>query len=233
MIDLRMTNKALVIIALFAMTVPGSLSAKRVDPPKEATPAQIANVLRSADVVGIFCGEDVDFQTCVFFQKALSTALAENNVKVLLSHLPEVLVQSFYVPPMQLPFTNVTIRLLEDTGGDGVTSLWMGGFVFEGSTYSNSFKRQQADAVCEMIHGTSSDPSSPDPCPAPANKEDNVLGFQLPRWVEAEGIARDTGPLEADKAAAASSIVHEFIAYWKDTVKPSAKDGGSPPVAPR
>jgi hypothetical protein len=229
-----MTNVTFVVIALFTMTVPVPISAKRVDPPKEATPAQIAKVLRSANVVGVFCGQDIDFQTCTFFQKALSTALAGNNVTVLLSHLPEVLVQSFYVPPMQLPFTNVTIRLIEDkSAADGVTRLWMGGFGFEGSTYSNSFKKQQDDAVCEMIHDTSSDPSSP-ACPPPVNNDEgNVIGFQLPRWVEAEGVARDTGPLEADKVAAASSIVHEFIAYWKDAVKPSAKDGGSPPVAPR
>ncbi len=226
-----MTNNALVVIALFTMTVALPTFAKRVDPPNEATPAQITKVLRSTDVVGVFCGEDVDFQTCTFFQKALSTALAENNVTVLLSHLPEVLVQSFYVPPMQLPFTNVTIRLIEDnSAGDGVTRLWMGGFGFEGSIYSNSIRKQQAYAVCKMIHDTSSNPSSPAPCP-PVN-EDEDIGFQLPRWVEAEGIARDTGPLEADKAAAASTIVHDFIAYWKDAVKPNAKDGGSPPVVP-
>ena len=77
-----MTNKALVVIALFTMTVPGSNS-----PPNELihrrkrllhkSPKSYAALM----LLVYFVGEDVDFQTCVFFQKALSTALAENNVK--------------------------------------------------------------------------------------------------------------------------------------------------------
>jgi hypothetical protein len=36
-------------------------------PPDEAPPSEIARLLREARGVGVFCGEDVDMQTCKFF----------------------------------------------------------------------------------------------------------------------------------------------------------------------
>jgi hypothetical protein len=44
----------------------------------------------------------------------------------------------------------------------------------------------------------------------------------LPRWSQIEG-GKDTGPTEADKAAAASKIAKEFAAYWIDMVKVTSR----------
>lgn len=53
------------------------------------------------------------------------------------------------------------------------------------------------------------------------SRSPNEGGFQLPRWSQVEG-GRDTGPLEADKATAASKLAQGFAAYWMETIK--AKD---------
>jgi hypothetical protein len=45
----------------------------------------------------------------------------------------------------------------------------------------------------------------------------DMNGIQLPRWSVREG-ARDTGPMESDKAAAASKLAKDLSAYWLKTV---------------
>jgi hypothetical protein len=49
-------------------------------------------------------------------------------------------------------------------------------------------------------------------------RSDYYAAISLPRWSEIEG-GRDTGPMESDKAAAASKIAKEFAGYWTDIVK--------------
>ncbi len=49
-------------------------------------------------------------------------------------------------------------------------------------------------------------------------RSDYYAGISLPRWSAIEG-GRDTGPMESDKAAAASKIAKEFAGYWTDTVR--------------
>ena len=176
-----MRIKIAIAILLFEIS-PSGLFAKRIDIPKEAPAVKIAGVLRQAKLVGVFCGDDVDAQTCNFFANALRTALKNQLVNVGLFYQPEVMVQSFYVPPMPLPFTNVTLRLIESTAGrDGITRVYLGGFCFD-------------------------------------SESQDELGLQLPRWVESEG-ARDTGPIDTDRATAASKLAKEFAIYWTDTKK--------------
>jgi len=56
--------------------------------------------------------------------------LADQPIQVSLFSQPETLVQSFYVPPMPIPFTDVTLRLIED-GRPNKTQLYVGGFCFD------------------------------------------------------------------------------------------------------
>ena len=169
------------IVLVFSMSV-ACLFAERRDSPKQATPAQIAKLLGQAKLVGIFCGDDVDSQTCKFFVNALRVGLKNEHVTVNLFYQPETLVQSFYVPPMLLPFTDVTVRLIEASSGPhGAVQVHLGG-------------------TCYDSHSQ------------------DQLGFQLPRWIETES-ARDIGPIEADKAEAASKLAKEFSTYWISTVK--------------
>jgi hypothetical protein len=49
-------------------------------------------------------------------------------------------------------------------------------------------------------------------------RSDYYAAISLPRWSAVEG-GKDTGPMESDKAAAASKIAKEFADYWTDTVK--------------
>jgi len=161
--------------------------AERRDPPNEAPAAQISKVLRQARLIGVFCGDDVDPQTCKFFVNVLRVALKDQHVNVSLFYQPETLVQSFYVPPMAIPFTDVTVRLIEaQSGPQGAVQVFVGGFCFNVDSKDQS-------------------------------------GFQLPRWVQTES-ARDTGPLEADRASAARKLAQEFSGYWIDTLKVTAKE---------
>lgn len=103
---------------------------QRIDPTNEGTKEEISRILGPARLVAVVCGEDVDQQTCGFFGNALRTDLADVGVAVSLSFQPETLVQSFYVPPAPLPFTDVTLRLIED-GPPDKTYLYVGGFCFD------------------------------------------------------------------------------------------------------
>jgi hypothetical protein len=48
-------------------------------------------------------------------------------------------------------------------------------------------------------------------------RSDFYKGLPLPRWSQTEG-GKDVGPLETDKAAAASKLAQQFASYWSDTV---------------
>jgi hypothetical protein len=109
---------------------PDGATPQRIDPRSEATQEEISRILGPARLVAVACGEDVDQQTCGFFGNALRTDLADLDVTVSLSFQPETLVQSFYVPPAPLPFTDVTLRLIED-GPPDKTYLYLGGFCFD------------------------------------------------------------------------------------------------------
>jgi hypothetical protein len=166
--------------------------AKRVDPRNEAPALRIAGLLRSTRLVAVFCGDDADMQTCKFFAKALQYDLRKRNIGITLRYQPEVMVQSFYVPPMAIPFTGVTLRLIEDsTGADGAVQVYVSGFCF-------------------------------------SDKPNSQNGYRLPIWVETES-ARDTGPLESDKAKAASRLALEFSAFWDKPTDP--QHHGSPATA--
>lgn len=52
----------------------------------------------------------------------------------------------------------------------------------------------------------------------PPGKDINEDSIRLPHWTALEG-GRDTGPMEADKAAAASKLAKDFAAYWLETIK--------------
>jgi hypothetical protein len=159
-----------------------TLTVRRIDPPKEAQAHEITNVLRQAKLVGIFCGDDVDQQTCKLFALALRSDLASLHVAVEAFYQPEIMVQSFYVPPMPIPFTDVTLRLIESNNGPhGAVQVHLGGSCFD-------------------------------------SHAQNELGFQLPIWAQVEG-GGDTGPLETDKAQAASKLAQAFSAYWEVAVK--------------
>ncbi len=160
---------------------------RRIDPPHEASAAQVAIIFRQAKLVGIFCGDDADPQTCKFLANAVRSALKDQQVNVGLFYQPETLVQSFYIPPMLLPFTDVTLRLIETDTGKGVRAD-LGGFCFDPQAQDES-------------------------------------GFQLPIWSQAEG-GNQVGPLEADKAQAASKLARAFADYWVDPVSRSPLEAG-------
>jgi hypothetical protein len=78
----------------------------------------------------VACGEDVNPQTCTFFVNSLRTDLANQQIGVQVFSEQETLVQSFYVSPSLLPFTDVMLRLIEDGPPDN-TYLYVGGFSFD------------------------------------------------------------------------------------------------------
>jgi len=147
---------------------------------------QIADVFRQTKTIQVSCGDDADMQACKFFVNALNVALRNQHISAVLYYDPEVMVQSFFVPPRLLPSLFVTLRLIED-GPPEATRLNLGGFCFD------------------------------------SKRADYYAGISLPRWSEIEG-GRDTGPMESNKAAAASKIAKQFVDYWTDTVKEDHKE---------
>lgn len=61
---------------------------------------------------------------------------------------------------------------------------------------------------------------------------DFYKGLPLPRWSQAEG-GKDVGPLETDKAAAASKLAQQFASYWSDTVGTNKQEPKSKTKAPK
>lgn len=130
-----MTGSRMMKLAAFAalLLFAPSVFAKRIDFPKEASVQDIGRILNQTVGVTISCGDDVDMRTCKLFMNALSYDLRARNVSVYLYYDPEVLVQSFYVPPrLEEVSINVTLRLIED-GAPGKTTLYLGGTCFEGN----------------------------------------------------------------------------------------------------
>ncbi len=151
---------------------------------------QIAEILRQTKTIQVSCGDDADMQACKFFVNALNVALRSQHVSALLYCDPEVIVQSFYVPPRLLPSLFVTLRLIED-GPPDAKRLNLGGSCFD------------------------------------PKRADYYAAISLPKWSEIKG-GRDTGPMESDKAAAASKIAKEFAGYWTDTVKENLEKEDKP-----
>jgi hypothetical protein len=69
-------------------------------------------------------------QACKFLVNALNVALGNQHISAVLYYDPEVMVQSFFVPPRLLPSLFVTLRLIED-GPPQATRLNLGGFCFD------------------------------------------------------------------------------------------------------
>jgi hypothetical protein len=186
----------IIVLSLLSTT---SVFAERRDPPREASQAQIAKIMRQAKRIAVFCGNDIDQQVCIFFSNALRVALKGEHIAVDFHYEPEFLAnqdgftlllgarsRSFYIPPVVMPFNDAQLRLIEDsTGRDGATRLYAGGFCF--------------DYQCQ-------------------DTPDCQSGDLLPLWVQVES-ARDTGPLELDRAQAASKLAKEFAAYWISIVR--------------
>lgn len=129
--------------------------ARRIDPSNEANASDIRRILRKARLIGVACGEDVNPQTCTFFVNSLRTDLANQQVGVEAFSEQETLVQSFYVPPSLLPFTDVMLRLIED-GPPENTSLYVGGFSFDSEAQNeNGF---QLPRWVEREEGTEAGP---------------------------------------------------------------------------
>jgi hypothetical protein len=164
------------------LSTPLAFETKRIDPPKEASNAEIGKILVQTELISVSCGEHADMQTCKLFVTALSSALKKEHVRILLYHDPEEIWagSDFFVEPRLLPSLYVTLRLVE-TGTPQSVQLHLGGFCFD------------------------------------PNGKDWDKGFQLPIWVANEG-GHDYGPLEPEKAKAASKIASAFASYWISAV---------------
>jgi hypothetical protein len=129
--------------------------ARRIDPSNEANAADIRRILRKARLIWVACGEDVNPQTCTFFVNSLRTDLANQQIGVQVFSEQETLVQSFYVSPSLLPFTDVMLRLIEDGPPDN-TYLYVGGFSFDSEAQNeNGF---QLPRWVEREEGTEAGP---------------------------------------------------------------------------
>jgi Sel1 repeat len=108
--------------------------------------------------------------------------------------------------------THVVLRLVE-TGSPGATRLYVGGTAYDpsGPTIRQQSAIQAMQNLCASEGGTGPE------CDAVKQEESKVSqqpNHQLPVWSAKEGIGRDTGPTEAEKAAAASELAGDFAAYW-------------------
>lgn len=134
---LKSLRKSLVFLALLTINI-HTLLAKRLDPPNEAEPSVIKQLLVSTRNAAVFCGNDANMRTCRFFANALAHDLRIKHVAVSLSLQPERLVQSFYVPPIPFPFTGVTLRLIEArTGPRRAVRAYVSGFCFDQDAKEN------------------------------------------------------------------------------------------------
>ncbi|MGB8542221.1 MAG: tetratricopeptide repeat protein [Candidatus Acidiferrales bacterium] len=108
--------------------------------------------------------------------------------------------------------TYVVLRLVE-TGSPDATRLYVGGTAYDpsGPTIRQQSAIQAMQNLCASEGGTG--PA----CDAVKQEESKVSqqpNHQLPVWSAKEGIGRDTGPTEAEKAAAASQLAGDLAAYW-------------------
>jgi hypothetical protein len=120
--------------------------------------------------------------------------------------------------------TYVVLRLVE-TGSPDATRLYVGGTAYDpsGPTIRQQSAIQAMQNLCASEGGTG--PA----CDAVKQEESKVSqqpNRQLPAWSAKEGIGRDIGPTEAEKAAAASQLAGDFAAYWYKVLKTTAE--GSP-----
>jgi hypothetical protein len=108
--------------------------------------------------------------------------------------------------------TYVVLRLVE-TGSPDATRLYVGGTAYDpsGPTIRQQSAMQGLQNLCASEGGTG--PA----CDAVKHEESKVSqqpNHQLPVWSAKEGVGRDTGPTEAEKAAAASQLAGDVAAYW-------------------
>jgi|GEM_PF-5193459 hypothetical protein len=117
--------------------------------------------------------------------------------------------------------TYVVLRLVE-TGSPDATRLYVGGTAYDpsGPTIRQQSAMQAMQNLCASEGGTG--PA----CDAVKQEESKVSqqpNHQLPVWSAKEGIGRDTGPTEAEKAAAASQLAGDFAAYWYKVLKTASQ----------
>ncbi|HEX5422315.1 MAG TPA: tetratricopeptide repeat protein, partial [Candidatus Acidoferrales bacterium] len=108
--------------------------------------------------------------------------------------------------------TYMVLRLVE-TGSPDATRLYVGGTAYDPS---GPTIRQQS-AIQAMQNLCASEGCTGPACDAVKQEESRVSqqpNHQLPVWSAKEGIGRDTGPTDAEKAAAASELARDFAAYW-------------------
>lgn len=122
--------------------------------------------------------------------------------------------------------TYVVLRLVE-TGGPDATRLYVGGTAYDpsGPTIRQQSAIQGLQNLCASEGGTG--PA----CDAVKQEESKVSqqpNHQLPVWSAKEGIGRDTGPTEAEKAATASQLSEEFATYWYKVLQTASQ---RPPAA--
>lgn len=123
----------------------------------------------------------------------------------------------------------VVLRLVE-TGSPDATRLYVGGTAYDpsGPTMLQQSAIQAMQNLCASEGGTG--PA----CDAVKQEESKVSqqpNRQLPVWSAKEGIGRDTGPTEAEKAAAASQLAGDFAAYWYKVLK-TTSEGSPAPATP-
>lgn len=113
---------------------------------------QIAKIMRQTQLIGVFCSDrEVDPQVCVFFTRALRVFLQRAGLPP--THTmpspdgdtiyiegvglydgsgePELFGPSFYTPPIMIPFTDVTLKLIESRSPSGTVQVTLGGFCFD------------------------------------------------------------------------------------------------------
>ena len=195
---------------------------------QDATDKPIHDALEATNIIPVSCEvEDgmVSADVCRFFINALYVKLGKHITvqafddpgedaarKGVLGSSGKI---SFFMS--QRLSTYVVLRLVE-TGSPDATRLYVGGTAYDpsGPTIRQQSAIQAMQNLCASEGGTG--PA----CDAVKQEESKVSqqpNHQLPVWTAKEGIGRDTGPTEAEKAAAASQLAGDFAAYWYKCLK--------------
>ena len=116
-------------------------------------------MLRQARSILVVCGSDANLEACKFFANALQSDLADTPIRVSFAFRDEDLVQSFYVLPVLIPFTDVTLRLIEN-GPPSATKLYVGGFCFD--SHAQDEKGFQLPRWVQTENGTEAGPLEKD-----------------------------------------------------------------------